>query len=147
MKQTLLSILIFTALLAVSCKKYENGGSLRKAEDNLTGSTWKLDSYHRNGNDETSSLLISGFTEQFTSEGVIVRSYTDQDGDPFTESGTWQFDSDKMQINLTGVGSIELTEETSTVSTSDYDILKLDKDELWYSYSNGGDLHEFRLKP
>ena len=44
------------------------------------------------------------------------------------------FDDDKMVISLSGVGSIELTDETSTVSTSEYNIIKLKKKEFWYSY-------------
>ena len=149
MKRKIYGILILcmSTLIVSACKKYENGGSKKKAEENLTGSIWKIDKYLRNGNDETTSLLISNFTEDYQSGGVIVRSYTDIDGDPFSETGSWQFDSDKNQINLTGVGSIELTAETSTVSTSDYNILMLKSDELWYSYSNGGDSHEFRLIP
>jgi hypothetical protein len=31
------------------------------------------------------------------------------------------------------------------VSSSYYNILKLDKDEYWYYFENGGDRHEFRL--
>jgi hypothetical protein len=76
---------------------------------------------------------------------TITRSYTDPNGDPFSESGNWSFDNDKMQINLTGVGSIELTNQTSTVSSSDYNIIRLKKDELWYYYENGGSRHEFHL--
>lgn len=36
----------------------------------------------------------------------------------FSETGNWAFENDKMQVNLTGVGSIELTNQTSTVSSS-----------------------------
>ena len=149
MKKTI-SILALAALsltAITSCNKYENGGSKKKAEENLTGSVWTIDSYYRNGNNETSSLLISNFTENYNSDGSLVRSYTEPDGDAFSETGAWQFDNDKNQINLTAVGSIELTAETSTVSTSDYNILKLTKDELWYTYDNGGDSHEFRMVP
>lgn len=140
-------IIFLSTLVAIGCNRYENGGSKRKAEKNLTSVVWKLEQYLRNGNDETSSLLISNFTEDYQSGGVLIRSYTDPNGDPFSETGDWQFDNDRNQINLTGLGSIELTQETSTVSTSDYNILKLKNDELWYSYENGGDNHEFHLVP
>lgn len=146
MKNTLFLSFVLSVFL-FGCNKYENGGSKRKAEENLTSSIWKLDQYLRNGVDETNSLLISNFTEDFQSGGVIIRSYNDANGDPYSETGVWQFDSDKNQINLTGIGSIELTLETSTVSTSDYNILKLKSDELWYMYDNGGDNHEFHLVP
>lgn len=129
-----------------ACKKYEDGGLKRKAEQRLTAHTWKLDKYMRNGNDETSQLLISNFQETFNEDKSYTRSYTDKNGDYFTETGSWSFDSDKNQIKLTGVSSIELTNETSTVSTADYNILRLKKEELWYYYDNGGDRHEFRMK-
>lgn len=29
----------------------------------------------------------------------------------FSETGNWAFENDKMQVNLTGVGSIELTNQ------------------------------------
>ena len=137
--------LVFTII--TGCKKYDEGGLVSKAEKRLTSQAWKLDKYLRNGNDETTQLLIRNFSETFSDGGSLVRSYTDADGDPFNETGSWTFDNDKQQINLTGVGSIELTDQTSTVSTSDYNIIKLKKDELWYSYENGGDSHEFRFVP
>ena len=140
-------IIGIATVFLTGCKKYDEGGLISKAEKRLTANTWKLDKYLRNGNDETSQLLISDFTEAFSEGGTLTRSYTDKDGDAFSETGEWTFDNDKQQINLTGVGSIELTDETSTVSTSDYNIIKLKKDELWYSYENGGDSHEFRFIP
>ncbi len=144
----LLTSIILSGLFVLtfnSCKKYDEGGLISKADKRLTAHTWKFDKYLRNANDETSQLLISNFTENFAENGTITRSYTDSNGDPFTESGTWIFDSGKNQIKLTGVGSIELTNQTSTVTSSDYNIIRLKKEELWYYYENGGDRHEFRL--
>jgi len=148
-KKTLKGMLIIgiATVFITGCKKYDEGGLISKAEKRLTANTWKLDKYLRNGNDETSQLLISDFTEAFSEGGTLTRSYTDKVGDAFSETGEWTFDNNKQQINITGVGSIELTDQTSTVSTSDYNIIKLKKDELWYSYENGGDSHEFRFIP
>lgn len=149
MKKSLkiIGALILVSTLAIGCKKYDNGGSIRKAEDNLTGSVWKLDQYLRNGTTETDQLLLTNYAEDYQSGGTLVRTYNDASGDPQSQTGTWAFDSDKQKVSLSGVGSIELTAQTSTVSTSSYDILKLTKDELWYSYANGGDTHEFHLIP
>ena len=148
-KRTLKGLLItgLAIICMTGCKKYDEGGLMGKADKRLTANTWKLEKYLRNGNDETSSLLISNFTEQFQDGGTLIRNYIDKDGDPFSETGSWQFDNDKQQVNLKGVSSIELTDQTSTVSTSDYNILKLKKEELWYYYDNGGDRHEFHLVP
>lgn len=141
-----IGLLMMASLVMVSCKKYDNGGSLRKAEKNLTN-TWKIDSYYLDGVDNTSSLLISNFTETFSDGGTYSRSYNDASGDPKNETGTWSLDEDKSKINVSGAGSYELTAQTSTVSTSDYTILKLTKDELWYEFENGGSTHEFHLSP
>lgn len=141
-----LTILVLAGLFVItlnSCEKYDEGGLIIKADKHLTANSWKLEKYLRNGNDELSQLLISNFIETFSENGILARSYTDKHGEPFSETGTWTFDSGKNQIKLSGVGSIELTDETSTVSTSDYNIIRLKKEELWYYYDNGGDRHEF----
>ena len=104
-----------------------------------------LSAYLRNGTDESNSLLISGYTESYSSDGSYTRTYTDEDNQVEVESGQWQMDSDNDQIDISNIGSLELTEETNTVSASDYNILKLKDGELWYSFQNGGDTHEFRL--
>jgi len=143
-------LLAFAALGLIvgttSCKKYDNGGNKKKAEKNITNS-WKIDQYLMDGVDQTSALLISNYVETFVSGGEYTRSYTDDSGDAQSETGTWSLVDDKDRINVTGTGSYELTAETSTVSTSDYDIIKLTADELWYSFENGGNAHEFHMVP
>lgn len=141
-----IGLLMMASLMMVSCKKYDNGGSIRKAEKNLTN-TWKIDSYYLDGVDNTSNLLISNFSETFSDGGTYSRSYNDASGDPKNEIGSWSLVEDKNKINVSGAGSYELTAQTSTVSTSDYTILKLTKDELWYEFQNGGSTHEFHLSP
>lgn len=140
-----LPLLLVSSFMMISCKKYNEGGLVSKADERISANSWKLEKYLRNGNDETNQLLISNFVENFTENGTITRSYNDSNGDPFSESGSWAFDNAKMQINLTGVGSIELTNQTSTVSASDYNIIRLKKGELWYFYENGGSKHEFHF--
>lgn len=46
---------------------------------------------------------------------------------------------------ISGVSSIEITEAAGTVSSAHYNVLKLNEDEFWYSFTNGGATHEFRL--
>ncbi len=141
-----IGILMLSALAMTSCKKYDNGGTLRKAEKNITN-TWKIDAYYLDGVDNTSSLLITNFTETFADGGVYSRAYNDASGDAKNETGTWSLDDDKKKISVSGAGSYELTAQTSTVSTSSYTLLKLTKDELWYEFENGGSTHEFHLVP
>lgn len=138
--------LVAGAFTLTGCKKYENGGSLKKAEKNLAND-WTFDSYYLDGVDRTTTMTVSNFSEKFNSDGTMNRSYTDESGDPISQDGTWMMDDDKTKISVSGVGSIELTEETGTVSASEYIILKLTEDELWYHYENGGYDHEFHLVP
>ena len=68
---------VFTVALD-SCKKYDDGGLIGKAEKRLTANQWKLDKYFGNGNDETTDLLISKFIETFSDGGTLSRTYTDK---------------------------------------------------------------------
>ncbi len=140
----LVSIALVSIGIFVGCKKYENGGPIRKANKRIVN-TWKLKSYLRNNTDETSSLLISDYTEVYGEGGSLTRSYNDQSNDHKSDAGTWELNDDKTSVRTMGVGSIELTNETSTVSASTIYILRLDKEEFHYYFENGGDTHEFRL--
>lgn len=137
-------IILILALPITSCKKYDEGGTKRKAETNLVHG-WQLQSYYLNGSDMTSMLTISNYSETYSDGGTYSRSYIDSSSDPKTASGTWSLDEDKSLIKVSGAGSFELSAEYSTVSASDYTILKLTEDELWYEFTNGGALHEFHL--
>ena len=139
-------LILIAAFISPSCKKYDNGGSIRKAEKNITNS-WKIQNYLMDGIDKTADLLITNFVETFGDSEVYSRSYNDASGDAKSETGTWSLVEEKSLINVSGTGSYELTAETSTVSTSDYTLLKLTDDELWYNFANGGSTHEFHLVP
>lgn len=69
----------------------------------------------------------------------------DKDGDFFSKTGTWEFDDSKDNLRIKEVSSIELTDKNSTVTNTDNTILRLKKNELWYQFENGGDLHEFHF--
>jgi len=144
-KFSFLLLLALSVIFISGCEKYDDGGTLGKAEKRISANDWKLDKYLRNGSDETSELLISNFVESYPESGALTRSYTDNSGDPFSETGAWEFTSDKLQIKVSGIRSVELTNFTGTVSSSSYNILKLTKDEFWYNFENGGDSHEFQF--
>lgn len=145
MKKAIKKLLIlgFTLLFTMACSEDEDAAPV----DLLTAHIWKLEKYFRNGNDETSNVLISNFTEEYKIDGAFIRNYIDKDGEFFNETGAWEFDSNQKQVKVTGVSSIEFTDQTTTVSSSDYNIIKLTDTEIWYSYSNGGDFHEFHFVP
>jgi len=145
-----LTVLVFALTLVVAsipaCKKYEDGPGLSfRSKTKRLVNNWKLDKYLWNGSDKTSSLLITNYTEEYTEDGTYSRSYNDDDGDPFSDTGNWEFDDEKDNILIKGVSSIELTDENSTVTNTKVTILKLKKKELWYHFENGGDDHEFHL--
>lgn len=144
------SLLILTAIIAAliaGCTKYEDGPviSLKSKTKRLTGANWSLDKYLRNDNDETSSVLISNYTEQYKEDGSLVRSYNDTKGDAFSEIGNWAFDENKEVIDINDVSSIDWSNQNSTLSTSSITILRLKSKEFWYKFENGGDTHEIQL--
>jgi hypothetical protein len=140
-----ISFLLVTGLILLSCKKFDQGGLVSKTSKNLEDKTWKLDKYYRDGVDETTMLLITNFEETFNNDGSLMRSYTDNDGEQVSETGKWTSQKDDKLLKISDVGSIDLLDEISTVSSSEYNILKLKKDEFWYTYENGGSTHEFRM--
>lgn len=132
------------ALTINSCKKYDEGGLISKTEKNLE-QTWALQKYLRNGTDETSLLYIKNYEEIYSGSDSYSRTYINKDNITVSENGTWKFDKEQKKINISGVGSMEITDKTGTVSSSYYNILKLDKNEFWYYFTNGGSRHEFHL--
>ena len=62
-----------------------------------------------------------------------------------SQTGTWKYDKEKNRINVSGVSSVKLTRTTGSVSSSYYEIQKLDDQALWYAFVNGSDRHEFRF--
>lgn len=139
--------LVLAGLLAItlnSCKKYDEGGLVSRTEKNLE-QTWTLQKYLCNGVDETSLLYIKNYEETYSGSDSYSRTYIDKDNENVSENGTWKFAKGQKKLNISGVSSIEITAKTGTLSSSYFNILKLDKSEFWYYYTNGGDRHEFHL--
>lgn len=137
---TFLSVIFFFS----ACQKFDDGGLIRKADDRLIN-TWKLQAYYLDGVEATSSLLISNLEETYTSDGSYERSYYDKDNMLFTETGRFVLPDKATQIDISGVSSLELTDANSTVSSDYYTIKRMKNDEFWYSFENGGAVHEFRF--
>lgn len=135
-------------LSMASCKKYEDGPllSFRSKKERVVNS-WKLDKYLNNDIDKTSELTVTNYKEIYNEDGSCKRTFNDESGDYVEQSGTWAFNSDKTQINITGIGSVELSQSLGTVSASSIKILRLKEKEFWYSFENGGSRHEFHLIP
>jgi hypothetical protein len=129
--KSLLTI-VLAGLLAISinsCSKFDEGGLISATEKNLqTG--WALSKYLRNGTDETSLLLIKNYEESYADNGSYSRSYVDKKGQSKSETGTWKFDKGQKKLNISNVSSVEITLKAGTVSSSYYNIVKLDNSEF-----------------
>lgn len=146
MKKLFTISVISSALALSSCSKFEEGGFVSKADERIVG-TWTLAQYMRNGNDETATLYIKNLQEAYTEGGTLTRTFTEKDGDPNTDDGTYKFNDTQEEVKIDGVSSIsDFSSNNNSVSSSSLTIVKLDKDEFWYRYTNGGDTHEFHFK-
>lgn len=131
-----------------SCKKYEDGPllSFRSKQERVVNS-WKLEKYLNNDIDKTAELTVTNYKEFYNADGSCKRTFNDSSGDFVDQPGTWAFNSDKTEININGIGSVELSQSLGTVSASAIKILRLKEKEFWYSFENGGSRHEFHLIP
>jgi len=142
-----ISVIANILLVLFACSKYQDGGLIGKADKHLTSVTWKLSSYLRNGIDETASIHVSNWTEHYMNDGTLHRNFTDLNGDSQQQTGSWEFIDENQNLKIDGVGSIDLSPQTGTVSASQIKIIKLTKDSFWYTFTNGSDEHEFHLIP
>ncbi len=139
MKTKRLFFLAFLVLGIFSCKK---DNTLAENEKNIK-KLWKLDQYLLNSVDKTSTMLVADYNESYTDNSKYDRSYTDKDGRKVTQNGSFEFEG-AQKLKISGVGSIEFT-NNNTASSSYYNIIKLTDSQLWYSYTNGSNNHEFHL--
>ena len=137
----LLTLLLLVSLS--SCGKEENA-PIRTPEQNLVAG-WRLTQYLRNGVDETSQLVIKNYEESYANPSAYSRAYLDETNQQKSETGTWKLEDDKKRINISSVSSVKVTRNSGSVSSSYYDIQKLDGQAFWYSFVNGSDRHEFRF--
>jgi hypothetical protein len=145
--KTLSLYTLMAAIVAIgisSCKKYPEGGYVNRTEKNLK-KTWKLDKYLVDGVDQTVALIISNYEETYASNNDHFRSYIDKKGQLKSENGKWEFGKDDKQLKLSGLSSIDIIASQNSISSSYYNIIKLDSDEFWYRFENGSNTHEFRL--
>ena len=137
---------LFVLLLLVSltnCSK-EKVEPVRTPED-VIATGWRLTQYLRNGVDETSQLVIKNYEESYAKPEAHSRSYVDENNQAQSQTGTWKYDKEKNRINVSGVSSVKMTRTTGSVSSSYYEIQKLDDQTLWYTFVNSSDRHEFRF--
>ena len=114
-------------------------------EDYIYG-TWELKEYMRNDLNESSEMHISGYEESYSLDGVFSRKYLDVDQNLVMEEGKFSINEDDISIHISDVSSIsDFSDANSTLSTSTVDVISIDETEYVYSFTNGGDSHEFRF--
>lgn len=112
-------IIGFVVGILNSCKKYDESPVLSlKTKTKRLSREWQIQDYYRNGNMETSQLLITNYLESYNKNGSHTRIYIDKNENRVSETGQWKFDNNKEEIRVTGIGSIEWTDQTSSVSSS-----------------------------
>ena len=133
-------ILSVLSISVISCQKedalFANQKSIKKS--------WALQQYLHNNVDHTSAMTITGLDESYTDNNKYDRSYTDKNGNKVVETGTFVFENAE-KIHISGVGSMELSPEVGTVSSSTYNVIKVTDTQLWYYFMNGSDRHEFHF--
>lgn len=126
------TIAILSAPSFHCCKKYEDGSafSLKSRKERLAN-TWKVKSCTVNGNDSTSSY--PDYNETFSRDG----NYCCSKGNSSCR-GTWTFAYGDSQVKLTMEGG-----GPSPMLI----ITKLEENELWYYFYEGGVEKKFRMIP
>lgn len=160
-----LFISVAIILLLFSCKKYDEGGRLNRAEKCIVGN-WKLASYQRNEERPTlqiqnNPLNLDGIDPQFfynlsfKSNGAVERHYRflDRDIGRYKEikfEGNWELDSCKKLLVITGekpYPQFKWCRESYPQTNIFYaSIKRIDKQEIIYSFRTlDGILHRFQF--
>lgn len=138
-----LSLVLLLFTLLSGCSKEKTDPAPTPEQNLATG--WRLTQYLRNGVDETTQLVIRNYEETYATPDIYSRSYLDENAQAKSETGRWGYERDRNRISISSVSSVKVTRNSGSVSSSYYDIQKLDATALWYSFTNGGDRHEFRF--
>jgi hypothetical protein len=139
MKKTL--AIICSLLFLFSCSKYPDGPSISvlTAKSRLSN-TWIINTAYENGEEKTADFnaAFAGFTMNIEKNNNYTLSYQPLSIGDYSESGTWDFNSDKTHVVFRKSGSSDVR---------DWTILKLKSKELWAQYTDSGTVYEIHLVP
>ena len=133
------AMFISTVLFITSCKKYEEGGPVKKADKNLLGE-WDMEKAFKNGSSVSKvneNPQIGEVTEDwwfFENSDVAT-----EDGNE-TLIGSWQLTNGDKSIKVT------ISKPSSKTSTYTYEILQLDKENMVWEQELNGDLYRYEFK-
>jgi hypothetical protein len=142
MKKLIGLLFLGSVLIFPSCKKFEEGGKIKKAEENLV-KEWAMERAYKNGNSVevvNANPQIGEVTENwiFREDGTC----TTEDGNS-TLTGTWALSSNSEVL------TVEITSPSSKASTQSYTIMKLTKGsdgELIWEHSIGSDNYRYEMR-
>ena len=141
MKNKKYLIILSMLLLFTACESNSDN-----TEKKLVANMWLLETYLRNGNDETDQIAISNYRENYNDDGTFERSYFNIDGNLVEETGSWNFKNNEKEIHVSDISSIrDFSSNNSTLSSSIFNIVMLTDNRFRYDYLNGGDNHEFQF--
>jgi hypothetical protein len=134
------SILFFVSMLVfVSCKKYENGPSLTLlSKKERAANIWSLQMVKENGTDKTNDYknLLQNYKLNLDKNNMKYTITWKALGlIDYSETGSWEFSSDKLYLVLKKDAT-----SNSTSTTSNWKILKLKEKELWVEYSSSNNI-------
>lgn len=154
-------LLIVSTLFLFSCEKFDEGGKISQSKKNITN-RWALKKVYKNDVDLTAELVVRNFHEEYYSGGMVFRSYdsyvsvldttilgsivvdsTIVDSiivnsiivdSTISDFGNWNIDFfNQTLLTLTSLDTI-FNFMNDTIRIRSTTILKLTKDELWYSF-------------
>lgn len=138
------SILVLVlAFIIISCKKYDEGGRVAQTKKNLIN-RWTLDKVYKDQEDITSDIVVRSFTEEYSSGGLVARSYINKKRDTLTsvyleeddtlvDYGNWLLDDFEPIIYLTSLDTVFNFAKDTMRNKKAY-ILRLDRKEFWYTF-------------
>lgn len=135
-------IIYFISLtLALSACKYEDGPKFSlRSKTHRAVNTWYLDKVLENGTDKTSDYKNAYVNYQVSikADKTYELKYRPFNIGDYTETGNWDFSSDKLFINF--------TPKSGNNNTSKWKILRLKETETWVMQTIDGKDLELHLK-
>jgi hypothetical protein len=142
-KKSLILLLpfILICLLAVSCRKYEDGPGISfLSKKNRLYGYWNMEKWIENHVEQTSQLQFQ-HKFGFAKDGTYYYSFYDPpSGYTINFMGTWEFKNQKQQLVL------GLDDPINGMEYQVWDILRLTSKELWLESVSPGKFVEWKLK-
>ena len=128
----------------ISCNRYEDGGLMKEAEQNLQR-TWTVNEYSNNDPSLSQELPFTNYSEEFKSDGAFTRTFSDDRGNSITELGRWELDQQQTGIYLVPETGIAMSGMGIYGGNYYRKIIKLTEQDFKYSFVNDSTIHTFTM--